>query len=128
MNNNDLEAQSENNDFEEPIDVDIELDEDVVELIGIGGQKPLKKKKLKSKVWNFFNILPLGPDKKLKSACKKCGQQYLAASKYGTGNMLKHIKTCLRSDIEILVRCLFLVIIACRSALVALILKNGVSW
>ncbi|XP_024031091.1 zinc finger BED domain-containing protein RICESLEEPER 2-like [Morus notabilis] len=98
MNNNNLEAQSENNDLQEPIDVDIELDEDVVELIGVGDQKPLKKKKLKSKVWNFFDILPLGPDKKLRSACKKCGQQYLAVSKYGTSNMLKHIKTCPRSD------------------------------
>lgn len=63
-----------------------------------GGQKPLKKKKLKLKVCNFFDVLPLGPDKKLRSACKKCGQQYLAASKYGTCNMLKHIKTCPRSD------------------------------
>ncbi|XP_024020816.1 WD repeat-containing protein 43-like isoform X2 [Morus notabilis] len=85
MNNNDLEAQSENNDLEEPIDVDIELEEDVVELIGIGGQKPLKKK-LKSKVWNFFDILPLGSDKKLRSAYKKCGQQYLAANLQNMGS------------------------------------------
>lgn len=41
MNNNDLEAQSENI---EAIDVDIELAEDVVELTDLGGQKPLKKK------------------------------------------------------------------------------------
>ncbi|KAL5543462.1 hypothetical protein UlMin_007246 [Ulmus minor] len=42
------------------------------------------KKTLKSKVWNFFDILPLGADQKLKNQCKKCGAQYMASSKYGT--------------------------------------------
>ncbi|KAL5550725.1 hypothetical protein UlMin_000901 [Ulmus minor] len=35
---------------------------------------------------------------KLKSQCKKCGAQYLASSKYGTGNMRRHIKVCKRND------------------------------
>ncbi|KAL5550700.1 hypothetical protein UlMin_000876 [Ulmus minor] len=56
------------------------------------------KKTLKSKVWNFFDILPLGADQKLKSQCKKCGVQYMASSKYGTSNMRRHIKVCKRND------------------------------
>ncbi|KAL5579757.1 hypothetical protein UlMin_012199 [Ulmus minor] len=57
-----------------------------------------RKKTLKSKVWNFFDILPLGADQKLKSQCKKCGAQYMASSKYGTGNMQCHIKVYKRND------------------------------
>ncbi|KAL5548350.1 hypothetical protein UlMin_003581 [Ulmus minor] len=56
------------------------------------------KKTLKSKMWNFFYILPLGADQKLKSQCKKYGAQYVASSKYGTGNMRHHIKDCKRND------------------------------
>ena len=98
MNRVDLETQSENIDLENAVNVDIQLNEDVIELEGSDLNKPLKKKRLKSKVWEFFNVLPLGPDKKLKSVCKKCGHQYLASSKYGTCNMLKHIKTCPRTE------------------------------
>ncbi|GMN31248.1 hypothetical protein TIFTF001_050723 [Ficus carica] len=85
MDHVDLESQSENIDLERASNVDIDLDEDVIELERSDPNQPSKKKRLKSKVWEFFDVLPLGPDKKLKSACKKCGQQYLASSKYGTG-------------------------------------------
>ncbi|GMN51277.1 hypothetical protein TIFTF001_020440 [Ficus carica] len=98
MDHVDLESQSENIDLERASNVDIDLDEDVIELQGSDPNQPLKKKRLKSKVWELFDILPLGPDKKLKSACKKCGHQYLASSKYGTCNMLKHIKSCPRIE------------------------------
>ncbi|GMN51150.1 hypothetical protein TIFTF001_020297 [Ficus carica] len=98
MDRVDLEAQSENIDLENAVNVDTKLDEDVIELGGSDIDKSLKKKRLKSKVWEFFDVLPLGPDKKLKSVYKKCGHQYLASSKYGTGNMLKHIKTCPRTE------------------------------
>ncbi|GMN66981.1 hypothetical protein TIFTF001_036047 [Ficus carica] len=98
MDHVDLEAQSENIDLENAINVDIELDEDMIKLEGSDLNKLLKKKRLKSKVWEFFDVLLLGPYKKLKSAYKKCGHQYLASSKYGTGNMLKHIKTCPRTE------------------------------
>ncbi|GMN31285.1 hypothetical protein TIFTF001_050726 [Ficus carica] len=84
MDHVDLESQSENIDLERASNVDIDLDEDVIELERSDPNQPSKKKRLKSKVWEFFDVLPLGPDKKLKSACKKCGQQYLASSKYGT--------------------------------------------
>ncbi|GMN44774.1 hypothetical protein TIFTF001_013960 [Ficus carica] len=98
MDHVDLESQSENLDLEKASNVDIDLDEDVIELDGSDPNQPLKKKRLKSKVWEFFDVLPLGPDKNLNSAYKKCGHQYLASSKYGTCNMLKHIKTCPRTE------------------------------
>ncbi|GMN55862.1 hypothetical protein TIFTF001_024972 [Ficus carica] len=84
MDHVDLEAQSENIDLENAVHVNTEFDEDVIKLEGSDLNKLLKKKMLKSKVWDFFDFLPLSPDKKLKSACKKGGQQYLASSKYGT--------------------------------------------
>ncbi|GMN40671.1 hypothetical protein TIFTF001_009891 [Ficus carica] len=74
MDRVDLESQSENIDLEKASNVDIDLDEDVIELEGSDPNQPSKKKRLKSKVWEFFDVLPLGSDKKLKSACKKCGQ------------------------------------------------------
>ncbi|KAL5576006.1 hypothetical protein UlMin_017705 [Ulmus minor] len=64
------------------------------------------KKTLKSKVWNFFDILPLGADQKLKSQCKKCGAQYMASSKYGTGNMRRHIKYDSNKFRELVMACI----------------------
>ncbi|GMN36444.1 hypothetical protein TIFTF001_042437 [Ficus carica] len=92
MDRVDLEAQSENIDLENAVNVDTKLDEDVIELGGSDIDKSLKKKRLKSKVWEFFDVLPLGPDKKLKSVCKKCGHQYLASSKCSSlpNNMTYH--------------------------------------
>ncbi|PON79182.1 hypothetical protein PanWU01x14_012980 [Parasponia andersonii] len=46
-----------------------EEDDDVTE-VGSESNAKVKKKTLKSKVWKFFDILPLGPDKKLRSKCK----------------------------------------------------------
>ncbi|GMN74944.1 hypothetical protein TIFTF001_052490, partial [Ficus carica] len=92
MDRVDLEAQSENIDLENAVNVDTKLDEDVIEPGGSDIDKSLKKKRLKSKVWEFFDVLPLGPDKKLKSVCKKCGHQYLASSKYGTEYKLKLVE------------------------------------
>ena len=84
MDHVDLQAPNGNIDLENAVHMDIELDENVIKLDGSVLNKQLKKKRLKSKVWDFFDFLPLGPDKKSKSACKKCGQQYLVSSKYGT--------------------------------------------
>ncbi|GMN69780.1 hypothetical protein TIFTF001_038824 [Ficus carica] len=92
MDHVDLESQSENIDLEKASNVDIDLDEDVIELEGSDPNQPSKRKRLKSKFWEFFDVLPLGPDKKLKSACKKCGHQYLASSKYGTEYKLKLVE------------------------------------
>ncbi|PON68041.1 Zinc finger, BED-type [Parasponia andersonii] len=74
-----------------------EEDDDVKE-VGSKSNTKVKKKTLNSRVWKFFDILPLGPNKKLRSKCKKCGQKYLASSKYGTSNIARHLKTCKRRD------------------------------
>ncbi|PON39221.1 hypothetical protein TorRG33x02_343290, partial [Trema orientale] len=59
-----------------------EEDDDMIE-VGSANYAKVRKKTLKSKVCKFFDILPLVPDKKLRSKCKKCWQEYLASSKYG---------------------------------------------
>ncbi|PON63228.1 hypothetical protein PanWU01x14_133220 [Parasponia andersonii] len=46
-----------------------EEDDDVIE-VGSESNAKVKKKTLKSKVWKFFDILLLGPDKKLRSKSK----------------------------------------------------------
>ncbi|XP_024030779.1 zinc finger BED domain-containing protein RICESLEEPER 2-like [Morus notabilis] len=99
-----LEVVSEDVEGERNSEMRVDLEDDVFEVkveqsfsANTSSAKPLKKT-LKSKVWKFFDILPLGADGKVRSACKKCGQQYLASSKYGTGNMSRHIKTCKKRD------------------------------
>lgn len=59
-----------------------------------GSQK--RKRKLTSEVWKFFEMMPMDDTKEKKCRCKSCGQQYNCASKYGTGNMKRHIKKCVR--------------------------------
>ncbi|KAH7659860.1 Tam3-transposase (Ac family) protein [Dioscorea alata] len=59
-----------------------------------------RKRKFTSTVWNHFDILPEQPDKKRRCKCKHCGIIYLADSKYGTGNMKRHISTCVRKDMR----------------------------
>lgn len=102
--NLDLEVVSEDVEGEGNSEMRVDLEDDVFEVevehsfsANTSSAKPLKKT-LKSKVWKFFDVLPLGADGKVRSACKKCGQQYLASSKYGTGNMSRHIKTCKKRD------------------------------
>lgn len=51
-------------------------------------------RKLTSLVWNNFEILPLGDDKKQRAKCMKCGTIYLADSSYGIGNLKCHIISC----------------------------------
>ena len=43
-------------------------------------------------------MLPLSVDNKQRFKCKNCGTTYLAESKYGTGNMKRHIDACIRRD------------------------------
>lgn len=42
------------------------------------------KRRLTSKVWSTFKILPLAPDGKQRCQCKVCKLIYLCDSKYGT--------------------------------------------
>ncbi|PON71403.1 Zinc finger, BED-type, partial [Trema orientale] len=67
---------------------------------GSGGiDQQLKcKRKLTSKVWKSFDMLPLGPDKKQRARCKLCGVEYFADSKYGTGNLKRHVDSCVRRN------------------------------
>jgi len=72
------------------IDVSFDLNEqedDLVELkeviIGVKVGKKCKRK-LRSKVWNFFEIFPLGLNKKPWYKCKKCENVYLSNRKQGT--------------------------------------------
>ncbi|PON44410.1 Zinc finger, BED-type [Parasponia andersonii] len=89
INLDDLESNS----IDVPIDVDDEND-------GSGGidQQLKRKRRLTSKVWKSFAMLPLGPDKKQRARCKLCGVEYFAVSKYGTGNLKRHIDSCIRRN------------------------------
>ncbi|XP_027114057.1 zinc finger BED domain-containing protein RICESLEEPER 2 isoform X1 [Coffea arabica] len=58
---------------------------------------PGKKRRLTSEVWDYFNIIPKkDPNEELKCQCKKCGNEYSAESKSGTGNLHRHIKKCVK--------------------------------
>ncbi|CAL2228299.1 unnamed protein product [Prunus armeniaca] len=57
-----------------------------------------RRRKLTSHVWTQFEILPVDPDNKLYAKCMKCGHKYLCDSKYGTGNLKRHLDSCLKSD------------------------------
>ncbi|XP_042408959.1 zinc finger BED domain-containing protein RICESLEEPER 2-like [Zingiber officinale] len=55
-----------------------------------------KKRRLSSRVWSHFSMLPRNSDGKLECKCNKCGAKYVADSKSGTGNLHRHIKKCVR--------------------------------
>lgn len=57
-----------------------------------------KRRKLTSHVWTKFEILPIDPNNKVYAKCMKCGHKYLCDSKYGTGNLKRHLDSCLKSD------------------------------
>ncbi|CAB4306765.1 unnamed protein product [Prunus armeniaca] len=57
-----------------------------------------RRRKLTSHVWTQFEILPVDQDNKLYAKCMKCGHKYLCDSKYGTGNLKRHLDSCLKSD------------------------------
>jgi len=83
--------------------VDIEVEEIDgsslnTETKGAAAEHQKRKRKLTSKVWSHFVHLPLGPDKKLKAKCKHCNSVYLADSKYGTGNLKRHLVNCLKTS------------------------------
>ncbi|PON78816.1 Ribonuclease H-like domain containing protein [Parasponia andersonii] len=86
----------ESNSVDVPIDVDLDDEND-----GTGGgvEQQLKhKRKLTSQVWKYFEMLFVGPDKKQKAKCKLCRMKYFADSKYGTGNLKRHIDSCVRTN------------------------------
>ncbi|XP_020267641.1 zinc finger BED domain-containing protein RICESLEEPER 2-like [Asparagus officinalis] len=58
----------------------------------------IRKRRAKSKVWEYFTELPVDSDGKAKVQCKKCDQVYVSG--YGTTNMLRHIHSCPKRDID----------------------------
>ncbi|XP_061357916.1 zinc finger BED domain-containing protein RICESLEEPER 2-like [Gastrolobium bilobum] len=61
---------------------------------------PTKKpRKLVSKVWQHFERIPVNKDGcKIQAKYKYCDQLYMADSKYGTGNLKRHLDGCVRRD------------------------------
>ena len=93
-----ISVNLESNSVEVPIDLEDDTDE--MER-GTSNDQKLKlkrKRRLTSPVWSTFEILPVGVDGKQKCKCKDCGSIYLCDSKYGTGNLQRHIKTCVRKS------------------------------
>ncbi|PON64376.1 Ribonuclease H-like domain containing protein [Parasponia andersonii] len=84
INPDDLESNS----VDVPIDVNNEND-------GSGGidQQLKYKRRLTSKVWKSFDMLPLGLDKKQRARCKLCGVEYFAGSKHGTESLFEEYKS-----------------------------------
>ncbi|XP_059436041.1 zinc finger BED domain-containing protein RICESLEEPER 2-like [Corylus avellana] len=80
-----------------------EIDEDVVEVnslgddsVSMGNKKKGKKRRKTSDVWQYYDIVPnTDPnDPEVWAKCKTCANMYRARSSYGTGNLIKHSKTC----------------------------------
>ncbi|XP_021827214.1 zinc finger BED domain-containing protein RICESLEEPER 1-like [Prunus avium] len=57
-----------------------------------------RRRKLTSAVWTQFEILPVDENNEQRAKCMKCGQKYLCDSRYGTGNLKRHIESCVKSD------------------------------
>ncbi|KAD5508122.1 hypothetical protein E3N88_15838 [Mikania micrantha] len=51
-----------------------------------------------SKVWDYFDRLPVGPDGTKKASCTGCGKVSNANPNTGTSNMKRHIPKCFNLD------------------------------
>lgn len=61
--------------------------------------KGKRKRKTTSEVWTFFDrLIEKTVDGKQRCKCKKCGASFICDSKYGTGNLKRHIQSCVRKD------------------------------
>lgn len=59
-----------------------------------------RKRRLRSAVWGYFELLPSGKDGRQRCKCRNCGTSYLYDSKFGTGNMKRHLKTCWKREAQ----------------------------
>jgi len=59
---------------------------------------PKRQRKLTSTVWEHYEFLPPDEEGNLFCKCKKCGQIYPGDSKYGTGNLKRHLGNCKRRN------------------------------
>ncbi|KAG2680595.1 hypothetical protein I3760_11G105700 [Carya illinoinensis] len=93
------EVEEQNEDF---VDLD-PLDSESFQNEGAKG-----KRRRRSNVWSFFEMVSDSEKKdgKPRARCKLCGVTYMAASKYGTGNMKRHIDTCPRRSSRDIGQCL----------------------
>ncbi|KAG0458379.1 hypothetical protein HPP92_023536 [Vanilla planifolia] len=81
------------------IDNAIEGGSDVVGVdteISVAPKRMSVKRKRRSVVWGYFELLPSGKDGRQRCKCKNCGTSYLYDSKFGTGNMKRHLVNCLK--------------------------------
>ncbi|XP_035547471.1 zinc finger BED domain-containing protein DAYSLEEPER-like [Juglans regia] len=74
------------------------IDLDSFDSESIQNEEVKTKRRKRSNVWAFFEMVPDSEnnDGKPRAKCKMCGVIYMAASKYGTDNMRRHIETCPR--------------------------------
>uniref|UniRef100_A0A251T6N0 Putative zinc finger, BED-type n=1 Tax=Helianthus annuus TaxID=4232 RepID=A0A251T6N0_HELAN len=81
----------------EPVIINDDDDEDTESLnSNVASKVRGKKRKLISMVWNYFEMLDTKPGEELMCKCKKCGNKYSADSKNGTGNLNRHIQSCVK--------------------------------
>ncbi|KAI0524894.1 hypothetical protein KFK09_004284 [Dendrobium nobile] len=87
------------NDQNHPIDNIVEGGNDIVALETEINATPISmsgKRKRRSVVWGYFELLPSGKDERQRCKCRNCGTSYLYDSKFGTGNMKRHLVNCLK--------------------------------
>ncbi|KAK6243794.1 hypothetical protein QUC31_010203 [Theobroma cacao] len=99
-----MESDNINVSFESNVHF-LEKSDDCLQIEQLGAtdkKKPcqLKKRKLTSKLWTFFERLPKknSSDGKSKVKCKLCGYILNYESKYGTGNLKRHNDNCVKKD------------------------------
>ncbi|KAG2702548.1 hypothetical protein I3760_06G095200 [Carya illinoinensis] len=83
------EVEEQNEDF---------VDLDPLDSESFQNEEAKGKRRKRLNVWSFFEMVPESEknDGKPRVRCKLCGVTYMAASKYGTRNMKRHIDTCPR--------------------------------
>uniref|UniRef100_A0A5B6YQP7 BED-type domain-containing protein n=1 Tax=Davidia involucrata TaxID=16924 RepID=A0A5B6YQP7_DAVIN len=57
-------------------------------------------KRTTSIVWDKFEKLPINVDGRQKAMCKMCKHEYVADSKSGTSNLLRHLTTCPKRECD----------------------------
>lgn len=86
-------------DDQNPMDNIIEGGNDMVRLeteISVTPVTMSAKRRRRSVVWGYFELLPSGKDGRQRCKCRNCGTSYLYDSKFGTGNMKRHLINCLK--------------------------------
>ncbi|PKA61305.1 Putative AC transposase [Apostasia shenzhenica] len=83
------------------IDIAVEESKDLVGLeteVSVAPMIMSGKRKRRSIVWSYFELLPAGKDGRQRCKCRICGTSYLYDSRFGTGNMKRHLVSCFKRD------------------------------